>query len=69
MYIPEYIPDYTDLHREHEARQQRELDKLPKCCECDQPIQDDECYEINGELVCPQCLEDNHRKRTDDYVE
>lgn len=65
----DYIPDYIDLHREHEARQQRELDKRPKCSECKYPIQDEECYEINGKLVCPQCLVDNHEKRTEDYVE
>ena len=65
----ESIPDYNDLHREHEARLQREADKLPKCCECDQPIYTDECYEINGELICPQCLVDNHLKHTDDYIE
>lgn len=64
----EYIPDYNDLHQEHEARQQRELDRLPKCCECDEPIQTDECYEINGELICPDCLKDNHRKLVEDYV-
>lgn len=48
---------------------QRELKKLPKCCECNQPIQTDECYEFNGELICPQCLVDNHEKRTEDYAE
>jgi formylmethanofuran dehydrogenase subunit E len=51
------------------AEQQRELDKLPKCCECHEPIQSSACYEFNGELICPQCLVDNHRKRTDDYIE
>lgn len=69
MFGNEYIPDYIDLHREHEARQQRELDKRPQCCECDEPIQADKCYEINGELICPQCLVDNHQKNTEDYTE
>ena len=53
----------------HCARQQSELDKLPTCCECDEPIQSDECYEINGELICPGCLNEHHKKRTDDYIE
>lgn len=48
--------------------QQKQLDKLPKCAECGEPIQDEECYEINGELICPECLKSNHRKWTDDYV-
>lgn len=63
-----YVPDYNDIHREHEARQHRALKRLPKCCECNQPIQDEKCFEFNGELVCPQCLVDNHRKNTDDYM-
>ena len=52
----------------HEAEQERELKKLPKCCECDNPIQSEECYEINDELICPECLKDNHRKWVEDYV-
>ncbi|MBQ8528852.1 MAG: hypothetical protein IJ459_03860 [Clostridia bacterium] len=53
----------------YEAEKQRQLDRLPKCCECDEPIQTDACYEINGELICPECLVENHRKRTEDYTE
>ena len=45
-----------------------ELDKLPRCCECDEPIQSDECYEFNDELICPKCLDSNHRKWVDNYV-
>jgi len=51
----------------HDAEQQRKMDKLPRCAECDRPIQTEECYEINDELICPECLENNHRKRVEDY--
>lgn len=51
-----------------EAEQQKKLNKLPTCCECGEPIQDEECYEINGELICPKCLKENHLKFTDDYI-
>lgn len=54
---------------QHDAEQERELDRLPVCCECDQPIQDEYFFEINGEPLCEQCLNENHRKRTEDYVE
>ena len=64
-----HIPDNTDLFNRYEAERQRELDKLPECSYCDEPIQSEECYEINDELVCPDCLDDNHKKRTEDYVE
>ena len=46
-----------------------ELNKLPKCYECGEPIQDDNCYEINDELICPECLDNNHKKWTEDYTE
>lgn len=67
--MSEYIPDYTDLFRQYDAEQQRKLDKLPVCVECDEHIQDDEYYEINGEPVCWGCLIENHRKWTEDYIE
>lgn len=41
---------------------------LPRCCECDEAIQDEHCYEINGELICEQCLNENHRKFTTDFI-
>jgi formylmethanofuran dehydrogenase subunit E len=49
--------------------QQKQLDRLPKCAECGEPIQDEECFEIDGGLVCPECLKSNHRKWTSDYTE
>ena len=53
----------------HEAEQERQLQKLPICCECGEPIQTDECYEFDGELLCPDCLMGNHRNWTEDYME
>ena len=52
-----------------DAEQTEQLKRLPKCAECGKPIQDEECYEINDELICPNCLEENHRKQTSDYIE
>lgn len=53
----------------HDAEQQRKLDKLPRCTYCDRPIQDDVYFEINGECVCEECLNEHHRKAVEDYVE
>ena len=63
-----YVPDFFDKWSEHNRQQEEALKKLPECYECGEPIQTEECYEINGELICPGCLEENHRKRTEDYV-
>lgn len=53
----------------HDAEQERELKKLPVCADCGEPVQDDHYYDINGEVICPDCMEANYRKRTEDYVE
>lgn len=65
MYSDDPIRDLE----ERERRRQKWLDSLPVCCECNQPIQDDECYEFDGELICPECLVENHRKHTDNYID
>lgn len=61
------IPDYNDLHDRYEVERERELEKLPECCECGEPITTATCFEINGELICPDCIE-HHRKWVEDYV-
>lgn len=62
-------PDNYDAWVSHEAEQERQLQRLPECSECGEPIQEEECYMFNDELICIHCLEDNHRKNTDDYME
>lgn len=57
-----------DFHM-HDAEQERKLKMLPKCSECGEHIQTDECYEINDELICPDCLDKNHRKWVEDCCE
>ena len=57
----------ADFER-YDAEQQAKLEKLPICCECDHPIQDEHCFEINDEYICEECLIDNHRKRVEDIV-
>lgn len=58
------IPDnYTFFCiNDEEIRAEREEIKkrLPRCAWCGQAIWDDECYDIEGEIVCPDCL--NKRK-------
>ena len=52
-----------------DARKEAELEKMPKCSYCRQPIQDDYLYEINDELICEECLNQNFRKNTEDFME
>lgn len=57
-----YCPDNYDQYRRHEAEQDRQLAELPVCDHCEEPIQDDHFYVINGDNLCPECLETYFRK-------
>ena len=57
----------ADFYR-HDAKQTEYLERLPVCAECGEPIQTDECYEINGEIICPDCLKENYRHWTENYI-
>lgn len=56
----------ADFNR-HDAEQQEWLESRPKCSCCEEPIQDDYLYEIDGEYICEDCLNSEYRKRVD-YV-
>ena len=51
---------------QYDTECQERLDKLPKCADCGEPIQDDHYYLINGENICPDCLESGYRRENDD---
>jgi formylmethanofuran dehydrogenase subunit E len=57
--------DFKNWDRERSRR----LARRPRCAECHEYIQDDECYEIDGKLICPECLEANYARNTDDYID
>lgn len=62
------IPDINDMMDYEEAESEKRLESYPECAECGEKILD-ECYEINDCLICPECLEDNHRRCAEDYAE
>lgn len=62
-----YCPDNYDAFCRHDAEQEKALAKLPECSECGEPIQEDECYEFNGELICLDCMEE-HRMKTENFI-
>jgi formylmethanofuran dehydrogenase subunit E len=51
------IPDNYDRWKQHDAEQQAKLDKLPKCFECGEPIQDEYGYEFDKGFMCADCCE------------
>lgn len=61
-----YIPDNYDMWARHDAEQEIELQKLPKCDKCKKPMQDEYCYDIEGEYICEDCLKKHYRVSVED---
>ena len=57
-----------DLWEANDNEKEKWLEQRPICSCCGEHIQDDNCYEINDELICPDCLKENFMKCTDDYM-
>ena len=57
---------YEDFRR-RESEQERWLNNLPVCDECNRPIQDEHYFEFEERIICEECLEFNHKKRTEDF--
>lgn len=53
----------------YDAEQQEQIEKLPVCVECGEPITDEYCFEINGEYICEECLESNYKKSVDSIID
>ena len=64
MWTDDPVADYEAYDRQRAA----ELDKLPKCSECEEPIQDERFYLVEGKKYCKSCMED-FKEWTDDYIE
>ena len=63
-----YTDDPVADFNRWDAEQEDKLEKLPKCCLCDEPIQDDHLFDIDGDLFCEECMIENFRKSVDSYV-
>ena len=56
------LPDNYSQWEAHEREQEAWLAKRLMCDYCEQNIQDDHYFDINGEVVCPDCMESCFRK-------
>lgn len=66
--MPGYVPDNYDAWEEHQRREDKWLESLPKCSECGEAIQGDECYEFDDGLICEKCLKANYKVSTENYI-
>ena len=53
----------------YDMERQKELDKLPTCDICGEPITGDFLYDIDGVLYCEDCLNSEFQRNVDDYIE
>lgn len=67
--MSDYIPDYTDQYQEYEAEQEARLENYPRCDCCGEPILDEYFYDIDGTYFHENCLKEEFRKKTEDYME
>ena len=42
--------------------------KLPQCEKCGEPINDDEYFEINSEILCEKCMRNEYARSTEDWL-
>ena len=49
-------PDNYSQWESHEQQQEAWLQKRPVCADCDEHIQDESAFYINGEWVCERCI-------------
>ena len=55
-------PDNYSVWEQYEAEQEKEENKLPLCEGCDEFIQDEFAFCIDGSWYCECCMNENFRK-------
>lgn len=59
------IPDNYDLFERYDREMAKQEEKLPRCADCDQPIQQETAVYINDEWLCDDCLSSYRREVCD----
>lgn len=62
------VPDNYDMFSSHQAEMDSKEEKLPICDYCGKRINDDYVYDIDGDIVCEDCLRKHHRKPIEDFI-
>lgn len=55
-----------DANRYFDERE-RQMEKLPTCGCCGNRVTDETYYDIDGEILCEECLNDKYRKWVGDF--
>lgn len=60
------IPDNYELWDRHERELERRLASRPVCEDCGKPIQDDFYFEVEGDILCEECMHGRYCKDVTD---
>lgn len=52
-----------------DMEQARREARLPVCERCGKRINEDDYYDVHGEILCESCMQKKFRRSTTDYVE
>lgn len=63
-YTDDPVTDFARYDEEKEAM----LSALPVCSECEEHIQDDQCFVVNDEVICEGCMDKHYKKWTEDLM-
>ena len=63
------IPDALDMFHRRDRQQAQEEKRLPLCEWCNEYIHDEDYYDIEGKILCPECLDIYFKKKTEDYID
>ena len=60
--------DNYKLWEYSERERERRLAMLPTCEKCKESIQDEDYYDVDGEILCEACMKRKYRKFTEDFI-
>lgn len=63
------MTDVYDLWAAHDAEQEAELQKLPICDKCKNPIQQESAVYYNDQWICEECESDFWQDIRSDFLE
>lgn len=54
-----------------ERERERRLERLPICegYKCGKRIQDEDYYDVDGEILCENCMKKKYRRKTEDFID
>lgn len=60
-----YVADNYDLWEAYDRKQAQQLEKLPVCADCREPIQQEDAVFYHGDWLCDDCI-DSYRRSTEE---